>query len=75
MNKKINHLVYQNQQKKIIEIKFCRKAIFINHPIIKVSTIKRFNRKKKIILIPTRHHFKKKLIESFVAQKTLSVFF
>ena len=68
MSKKINHLVYQNQQKKIIETKFCRKAIFINHPIIKVSTIKRFNRKKKIILIPTRHHFKKKLIESFVAQ-------
>jgi len=70
MSKKINHLVYQNQQKKIIETKFCRKAIFINHPIIKVSTIKRFNRKKKIILIPTRHHFKKKLIESFVAQNS-----
>lgn len=66
MNKKIVHLVFQNQQKKLLKTKFHRKAILTNHPIIKDFTNKLFNHKKKIILIPTRHHFKKKLIESFV---------
>tara|TARA_B100000902_G_C27160572_1_gene838515 strand:+ start:81 stop:1043 length:963 start_codon:yes stop_codon:yes gene_type:complete len=68
MNKEIIHLVYQNQQKKLLETKFQRKAILTNHPIIRGLTKKYLSHKKKIILIPTRHHFKKRLIELFVKQ-------
>ena len=68
MNRDIIHLVYQNQQKKLLEKKFRRQAILTNHPIVKNSTKKSYNHNKKLILIPTRHHFKKELIVSFIKQ-------
>ena len=65
LNKKITHLVYQSEQKKLLKFKFKRKAIITNHPIIK-NSLNKYETKKKIILIPTRHHFKKELINNFI---------
>ena len=69
LNKNITHLAYTDTQIKLLDKIFKKKAIFTNHPIIEnkknINYIKK-KFKKKIILIPTRHHFIKDLIENFI---------
>ena len=70
LNKNITHLAYTDTQIKLLNKIFKKKAIFTNHPIIEnkknINYIKKEKFKKKIILIPTRHHFIKDLIENFI---------
>lgn len=70
LNKNITHLAYTNSQIKLLNKISKKKAIFTNHPIIEnkknINYIKKKKFKKKIILIPTRHHFIKNLIENFI---------
>lgn len=66
LNKNITHIVYTPQKKKLLKFKFRRKALISNHPIIKDKQYKGIKTKKKIILIPTRHHFRKDLIKNFI---------
>ena len=68
LSKKIIHLVYNKDSKKLLNQTFKRKAIFTNHPIIKMENNQSKSKPKKIILIPTRHHFKRDLIENFIKQ-------
>ena len=68
LSKKIIHLVYNKDSKKLLNQNFKRKAIFTNHPIIKIENNQSKSKPKRIILIPTRHHFKKDLIENFIKQ-------
>ena len=66
LNKNITHIVYTPQKKKLLKFKFRRKAFISNHPIIKDKQYKKIKTNKKIILIPTRHHFRKSLIKNFI---------
>lgn len=75
LNKKIIHLVYNLNSKKFLKEKFKRNAVFTNHPIIKLNKKKFKINNKKIILIPTRHHFKKNLIENFINQNKIFKFY
>ena len=61
--------------KKFLKEKFKRNAVFTNHPIIKLNKEKFKINNKKIILIPTRHHFKKNLIENFINQNKIFKFY
>ena len=59
LNKNISHLVYNLNSKKLLIDRFKRKAIFTNHPIMKIINNESSMQNKKIALIPTRHHFNK----------------
>ncbi len=66
LNKNISHLVYNLNSKKLLIDQFKRKAIFTNHPIMKTNNNASSIQNKKIVLIPTRHHFIKVDIKNFV---------
>ena len=66
LNKNISHLVYNLNSKKLLIDQLKRKAIFTNHPIIKINNNKSSIQNKNIVLIPTRHHFDKAYIKNFI---------
>ena len=66
LNKNITHIVYTPQKKKLLKFKFRRKVFISNHPIIRSKHYKKNENNKKVILIPTRHHFRKDLIDNFI---------
>ena len=70
LNKNISHLVYNLNSKKLLIDRFKRKAIFTNHPIMKIINNESCMQNKKIALIPTRHHFNKNNIKNFVKKNT-----
>ena len=70
LNKNISHLVYNLNSKKLLIDRFKRKAIFTNHPIMKIINNQSSMQNKKIALIPTRHHFNKNNIKNFVKKNT-----
>ena len=70
LNKNISHLVYNLNSKKLLRYQFKRKAIFTNHPLIKKNNNKSKLQNKKIVLIPTRHHFDKANIKNFIKKNT-----
>ncbi len=70
LNKNISHLVYNLNSKKLLIDQLKRKAIFTNHPIIKIFNNKSSIQNKKIVLIPTRHHFDKANIKNFIKKNT-----
>ena len=75
LSRKIVHVVFTTQSKKLLKKKFNRKAMIVNLPIIKVKSNKEKIFKKKIILIPTRHHFSKRLIQNFINQNSEFYFY
>ena len=66
LSRKIIHVVFTPQSKKLLRKRFNRQAIITNLPIIEIKNNKEKKIKKKTILIPTRHHFSKKLIHNFI---------
>ena len=70
LNKNICHLVYNLNSKNLLINQFKRKAIFTNHPIMKINNNKSSTQNKKIVLIPTRHHFDKFNVKNFVKKNT-----
>ena len=66
LNINIIHLVFTFKSKKLLKKKFNRNAIIVNHPIIKIKNNSEKKIEKRIILIPTRHHFNKRLIDNFI---------
>ena len=66
LHKNISHLVYNLNSKKLLIDQLKRKAIFTNHPIIKINNNKSSIQNKNIVLIPTRHHFDKAYIKNFI---------
>lgn len=75
LNRKIVHVVFTPQSKKLLKKKFNRQSIITNLPIIKIKNNKETKIKKKIILIPTRHHFSRRLIENFVKKNSEFYFY
>ena len=66
LNKNISHLVYNLNSKNLLVDQLKRKAIFTNHPIMKINyKLSKIQNKKKV-LIPTRHHFDKDNIKNFI---------
>jgi len=73
LNKKITHLVYQSEQKKLLKFKFKRKAIITNHPIIKNSLNKykiKKNLKYNFIILAKSSNIKKNL---FVLNQNIEI--
>ena len=70
LNKSIVHLVYNFNSKKLLTNQLKRKAIFTNHPIMKANNNESSIQNKKIVLIPTRHHFDKNDIKNFIKKNT-----
>jgi len=66
LHKNISHLVYNLNSKKLLIDQLKRKAIFTNHPLIKINNNKSSIQNKNIVLIPTRHHFDKAYIKNFI---------
>ena len=66
LSRKIIHVVFTPQSKKLLRKRFNRQAIITNLPIIEIKNNKEKKIKKKTILIPTLHHFSKKLIHNFI---------
>lgn len=75
LSKRIVHVVFTPQSKKLLKKKFNRNSIIVNHPIIQINYFKENYIKKKIILIPTRHHFNIKLIYNFINKNSEFYFY